>query len=116
MTQIAESIEDGRARTSEFAVTRAIVLATMNQNRPLLRDARPDAIGAFDLLGPDAAEPDAPMLEIVGSGFIAAMVNRDSCVVAQENDVALLADDGVETINLFPRVNDDVSDGFLRGF
>jgi len=62
-----------------------------------------------------AAEPDAPAFEIVGAGFIAAMVNRDSRVVAQENDVALLADDGVKTIDFLSCVNDDVGDGFFRG-
>src|SRR6266481_4193851 len=81
----------------------------------LFGDAGADAVGAFDLLGPDAAEPDSPAFEIVGAGFIAAMVNRDSRVVAQENDVALLADDGVKTIDLFSCVNDDVGDGFFRG-
>jgi hypothetical protein len=114
-SQIAEGIEDRGAGTGEFAVARAIVLTTMDQQGTLLGDAGADAVGALDLLGPDPAEPDAPAFEIVGPGFIAAMVNGDPRIVAQENHVALLADDGVETIDLFPCVNDDVRDGFFRG-
>src|SRR5882762_7998939 len=115
-SEFAESIKDRGAGAGEFAVARAIVLAAMDEQGALFGDAGADAVGAFDLLGPDAAEPDAPAFEIVGAGFIAAMVNRDSSVVAQEDDVALLADDGVKTIDLFSCVNDDVGDGIFRGF
>jgi len=115
-SEFAESIKDGGTSTSEFAVARAIVLAAMDEQGALFGDAGADAVGAFDLLGPDAAEPDAPAFEIVGAGFIAAMVNRNSRVVAQEDDVALLADDGVKTIDFLSCVNDDVGDGFFRGF
>src|SRR5258708_36619991 len=104
-SEFAESIKDRGAGTSEFAVARAIMLAAMDEQGALFGDAGADAGGAFALLGPDAAEPEAPAFEIVGAGFIAAMVNRDSRVVAQEDDVALLAGDGVKTIDLFSCVN-----------
>ena len=94
-------------------MARAVVLAAMDEEGALFSDAGADAVGAFDLFGPDAAEPDAPTLEIVGPGFVAAMVNGDSLVVAQEDDVALLADDGVETIDLFPCLDNDFGDGFF---
>jgi len=113
--QFAEGVEDGSAGAGEFAVARAIVLTAMDEERALLGDAGADAVGAFDLLGPDAAEPDAPTLEIVSAGLVAAMMNGDSCVVAKKNHVALLADDGVKTIDLFACVGDDVGDGFFRG-
>ena len=112
-SQFAEGIEDRGACASKFAVARAKMLAAVDEQWALLGDAGADTVGAFDLLGPDATEPDAPAFEILGPGFIAAMVNGDSCVVAQENDVALLADDGIKTIDLFSCVDDDVGDGFL---
>src|SRR5882762_1412453 len=110
------SVATAETSSTPASVPRAIVLAAMDEQGALFGDAGADAVGAFDLLGPDAAEPDAPAFEIVGAGFIAAMVNRDSRVVAQEDDVALLADDGVKTIDFFSCVNDDVGDGFFRGF
>jgi hypothetical protein len=72
-------------------VARTVVLPAMNQHRPLFGDASPDAVGAFDLLGPHAAEPDAPVLEIVGAAFIAAVMNRHAIFVAQQHYVSQLA-------------------------
>jgi len=44
------------------------------------------------------------------------MVDRDAGVIAEEDDVALLANDRVEAIDLFPGVGDDVGDGLLGDF
>ena len=93
--KFAEGVEDGGASAGEFAVARAIVLAAVDEQGTLFGDAGADAVGAFDLLGPDAAEPDAPAFEIVGAGFVAPMVNGDARVVAKEDDVTLLANNGV---------------------
>jgi hypothetical protein len=41
------------------------MLAPMYDRRSLVSDARPDSIGAFDLLRPDSAQPDSPVLRIV---------------------------------------------------
>src|SRR5262249_15639059 len=57
----ARRIEDGRAGAGEPAVAGAIMLAAMNQYGALFGDAGSDAVGAFDGLGPDAAQPDAPV-------------------------------------------------------
>jgi len=114
--KFAEGVEDGGAGAGKFAVARAIVLAAMDKERTLFGDAGADAVGAFDLFGPDAAEPDAPALEIVGTGFVSAVVDGDAGFVAKKDDVALLADDRVEAIDLFAGVGDDVGDGFLGDF
>jgi hypothetical protein len=37
------------------------------------------------------------------------MVNCDSIPVAQENDISLLPHNGIETIDFFPCVQDDIS-------
>ena len=113
--QFSEGVKDGGACASEFAVARAIVLAAVDEKWTLFGYTGADAVGAFDLLGPDAAEPDAPTLEMVGAGFVAAMVNRHSGAVTEKDDVALLADDGIQAIDLFPGVNDDVGDRLFGG-
>jgi len=114
-SKFAESIKDGGTRTSEVCCGESDSAGCNGRAGALFGDKVPMP-WCLRLLGPDAAEPDAPAFEIVSAGFIAAMVNRDSRVVAQENDVALLADDGVvKTIDLFSCVNDDVGDGFFRG-
>jgi hypothetical protein len=40
------------------------------------------------------------------------MVNCNSLFVAQKNDIPLLPDDGIETIDLFPGVHDEISERF----
>lgn len=112
-SEFARSVEDRGAGTSEFAVARTIVLTAVDEQGTLFGNAGANAVSAFDLLGPDAAEPDAPTLEIVGVGFVAAMVNRHSGVIAQENDVSLLPNDGVETIDFFSCLRDDVGYRFF---
>ena len=84
----------------------------MDQHRALLGDASAYAICAFDVLGPDTAEPDAPVLKIVGPGFVAAVLNGNALCVTQQHNIALLPDDGIETIDFLPGVNDNVLDGF----
>jgi hypothetical protein len=85
------------------------MLAAVDENGPLFGDTGPNAVCSFDLLGPDTAQPNAPLLEFIGPCWIAAMVNSDSIPVAQENDISLLPHDRVETIDFFPGVQDDIS-------
>src|SRR5258708_25021181 len=111
--EIPEGIENRCPGAGEFAVARAKMLAAVDEQGALFGDACANAVCALNLLRPDAAQPDAPTLEIIGPCLIAPMVNRNSRAVAQEDYVALLANDGVETIDLFPCVDDDVCDRFF---
>jgi hypothetical protein len=72
------------------------MLVTMDENRPLLGNARADSIGALDSFRPDSSDPDAPVFELFGLRFLTAVVNRDSIGIAQQNDIALLADDRIK--------------------
>jgi hypothetical protein len=87
----------------------AVMLAAVDENRPLFDDTSPNAVRSFGLLGPDTAEPNAPLFEFIGSCWITAMVNSNAIPVAQENDISLLPHDRVETIDFFPGVQDDIS-------
>src|SRR5258708_2349797 len=54
--------EHRRPRATQVHVSRPEVLASVNGDRPLFSDAGADTVRALDLLGPDAAEPGAPIL------------------------------------------------------
>ncbi len=77
------------------------MLFAMDQNRPLFSDARADPICTLDLLGEDTSGPNSPSLELLVPGFVAAVVNRNAFAVAQQNDIAFLANDRKQTIDLF---------------
>jgi hypothetical protein len=77
------------------------MLVTMDENRPLFGDARADPIGAFDAFRPNSSDPDAPVFELFGLRFLTAVVNRYSIGIAQQNDISLLADDRIKTIDFF---------------
>ncbi len=90
------------------------MLSAMDEYRSLFRDASPDAICPLDLLRPDAAEPDPPTFELFGPRFVTTMMDSNSTVVAQKNDIPLLPDDGIQPIDLLPSIHDYVSQRFRR--
>src|SRR5260370_35985328 len=114
--QFADGIKDRSTRTAEFGVPTAIVLAAMDENRASFGEASPDAVCPFNLLRPDAAEPDAPIFELFRPCFIAAIVHCNSLFVAHKNDIPLLPDDGIDTIDLFPDVHDEISNRLACDF
>jgi hypothetical protein len=63
------------------------MLAAVDRDRPLLGDAGADAVGALERLGPDAAEPCAPVFEAARLALLAAMLDRDPRGVAEEKRV-----------------------------
>src|SRR5215831_4685572 len=84
------------------------VLVAVHEHRPLLGDARANAVRSFRLLRPDATRPNAPVFELTGIGFIPAMMNRDSLAVTQQNNVSVLAERGIEPVDLFLSLNQDI--------
>jgi len=80
----------------------------VHQHGPLLGDAGANAVGSFGLLRPDATHPDAPAFELPGVGFIPAMMNRHSLAVAQQNNVIVLAEYGIEPVDLFLSLIQDI--------
>jgi hypothetical protein len=90
------------------------MLVTMDQNRPLFSNARADPICAFDFFRPDSSDPDAPVFELFGLRFVTAVVNSYSIGIAQQNDVSLLADDRVETIDFFLGIHNCFAERFAR--
>ena len=70
--------KDGCSRTAQAGVPRTEMLHTMDCHRSLLRDARAYAIGTLHMLRPDPTHPDAPVFEFVGSGRVAAIVDKDA--------------------------------------
>lgn len=98
---MAVAVKDRRRRTTEVDVACPKMLFAMDQNRPLFSDARADPICTLDLLGEDTSGPNSPSLELLVPGFVAAVVNRNAFAVAQQNDIAFLANDRKQTIDLF---------------
>jgi hypothetical protein len=90
------------------------MLVTMDQNRPLLGNARANPICAFDSFRPNSSDPDSPVFELFGLRFITAMVNGDSVAVTQQNDISFLTDDGIKTIDFFLGIHNCFAKRFAR--
>src|SRR5262245_66569033 len=95
-------------------MSRTKVLVAMDANRPSFSDASADPVCAFDFFRPDASLPNTPVFELFGLPFITAMVNRYAIRVAQQNDISLMPNDRIKSIDFFLSVKNDVADGFAR--
>src|ERR1700751_864175 len=90
------------------------MVGTMHENRPSIRDAGADTVCAFDPLRPDATQPYTPLLELVVLALVATMVDGDFLAIAQENDVRLRANNGIEAVYLFLGPEQKAMQGFAR--
>ncbi len=107
-------VEDRGACTTQVGVARAKMLPAVDENRTLFNDRSSDSVRPLDLLGPNSAQPDAPMFELLRFGLVATMLNSDSFAIAQQNDVIFLPDNGIKAVDLFPRVQKDVTHWLLE--
>jgi hypothetical protein len=90
------------------------VLAAMDTNRPLFSDASAYPVCAFKFLRPDTSNPNTPMFELFSFRRITAMVNGYAMGVAKQNDVPLLADDRIKTIDFVLGMHNDIVDRLAR--
>src|SRR5262249_14664199 len=90
--------ENGRARTTEVHVPRSIMLAAVDRNRPFFTDTGADPVRSLDRLVPYATEPGAPVTKPVCIAVIAAMLDRDPGIVAEQKRIARLTDHAVKAI------------------
>jgi hypothetical protein len=107
-------VEDRGACTTQVGVARAKMLPAVDENWTLFNDRSSDSVGPLDLLGPNSAQPDAPMFELLGLRLVATMLNGNSFAIAQQNDVIFLPDNGIKAVDLFPRVLKDVTHWLLE--
>ena len=107
-------VEDRGACTTQVSVARAKMLPAVDENWTLFNDRSSDSVRPFDLLGPNSAQPDAPMFELLRFRFVATMLNGDSFLIAQQNDVIFFPDNGIQAVDLFPRVEKDVTHWLLE--
>jgi hypothetical protein len=54
------------------------------------------------------------MFELLRIRFVTTMLNGDSVAIAQQNDVIFLPDNGIQAVDLFPRVEEDVTHWLLK--
>jgi hypothetical protein len=54
------------------------------------------------------------MFELLRFRLVTAMLNGDSFAIAQQDDVVLLPDNGIKAVDLFPRVEKDVTHRLLE--
>ncbi len=107
-------VEDRGACTTQVGMARAIVLPAVDENWTLFNDRSSDSVRPLDLLGPNSAQPDAPMFELLRFRLVATMLNGDSFAIAQQNDVIFLPDNGIQAVDLFPRVEKHVTHRLLE--
>jgi hypothetical protein len=79
----------------------AKVLAAMDADRPLFSNTSSDPVCAFDFLRPHTSNPNSPVFELIYLRFITAMMNSYTIGVTEQDDRSFLADDGVQAINFF---------------
>src|SRR5258705_8579467 len=96
-------VEDRGACTTQVGVARAKMLPAVDENWTLFNDRSSDSVRPLDLLGPNSAQPDAPMFELLRFRLVATMLNGDSFAIAHQNDVIFLPDNGIKAVDLFPR-------------
>ncbi len=97
-------------------MSRSKVLASVDGDRPLLDNTGPDAIGAFDRLGPHTAEPGSPVFELPRLFFLTAMLDRDAGGVAEQNGVPRLANHLIQPVDVFPRIGDEPFERLAKVF
>jgi hypothetical protein len=107
-------VENRGACTSQVGVARAKVLPAVDEDWTLFNDHSSDSVGPLYLLRPNSAQPDATMFELLRFRLVTAMLNGDSFAIAQQDDVVLLPDNGIKAVDLFPRVEKDVTHRFLE--
>jgi hypothetical protein len=54
------------------------------------------------------------MFELLRFRLVTAMLNGDSFAIAQQDDVILLPDNGIKAVDLFPRVEKEVTHWLLE--
>jgi hypothetical protein len=112
--EIVVRVEDRGPSTTQVGMARAKVLSAVDENWTLFNDRSSDSVGPLDLLRPNSAQPDAPMFELLRFRLVTAMLNGDSFAIAQQYDIIFLPDNGIKAVDLFPRVEKDVTDRLLE--
>src|SRR5271154_6516888 len=85
-------VEDRRGGATEEHIAAEKMLVAVDGQRPLLDEASSDAVGAFELLAPHRAGPQAPGIEggIIARG--AAPIDDDAVAISQQHRAADSAD------------------------
>src|SRR5437868_8715032 len=112
--QSSVDVKDGCTGTAQVDVPRSKMLASVDGDRPLFGDAGANAVGAFDRLGPHAAEPSPPIPEAARIGIIAAVLDRDTGGVTEQDGVSGLANHSVQPIDFLLRTDDELVERFAK--
>src|SRR4029077_9105702 len=92
------------------------MLTSVDCDRPLLGDARTDAISPLDRLGPHAAEPRSPIFKPARIVLVATVFDGDTGRVAEQDRVPCFANHLVESINLLLCTQDQLVQRFPKPF
>ena len=95
-------------------MSRPEMLASVNGDGPFLSDTGTDAVRAFDLFGPDPAEPYSPMLEFVGIRILTAMLDCDARGVTEQDNISCIANDMIKPVDLLLRRRDEAANRFTK--
>src|SRR5258708_16276900 len=86
----------------------------MNRDRPLFGDAGSYAVGALDVLGPNAAQPCSAPFEAARLRIVAAVFDRGARGVAEEDGVSGLANQTVQPVELLLCTQDEILERFAK--
>src|SRR5262245_20746652 len=89
--QSSVDAEHGRTRTTQVYVPRSEMLIFVDRDRSLFDNAGANAVCALHVLGPYAAEPKSPVLELTLLRILNAMLVGDTSAVAEESGISRLS-------------------------
>ncbi len=113
-SQIPVFVKNRRGRAEQARVASEEVLIAIDRHRALVDDAGADAVGAFVLLAPDAANPKAGAVEHVVVGRGAPAIHDDPARVIQDDRAADAAYREKEAIDAALRGEEQGSHPFAR--
>ena len=86
--QSSVGAEHRRARAAQVNVSRSEMLASVDGDRPLFGDAGADAVRALHVLGPHAAEPSSPILELACLRIFTTMLDCDARAITEQDGIS----------------------------
>src|SRR4029453_15040045 len=98
--EVLVRVEHRRAAAAERRVPRPEVVAAMNRDGRLVSDTGANAVSSLDAFSPDAALPDAPMLELLDPRRLATRIDYHAVRGGEEERVSHLANGGEESVIL----------------
>jgi hypothetical protein len=103
-----------RAGAAQIRMSRSEMLASVNGDGPFLSETGTDAVRAFNLFGPNPAEPNSRILEFARIRILTAMLDCDARGVTEQDNISCIANDMIKPVDLLLRCRDEAAKRFTK--